>query len=252
MKKANSEKWKACDISQLVNHFHKLKESQYERLEALHLNAEDLTDLFNNGSELFSFDIKMGLKNKRSVDKFSFRPTIKVNYANGKASLEKKFRFGLGAIPADASRVPYAFKEWMTKNWMELDSSLIDDAFVAFLPDKNAPKTDKPGLPNPYKRLLSYHFTKSINKDFFEFLLTYKGEINYLAFHLGIDKNKIEHKDQFNFSPVIEVNVSKKTLSDDFIEKVHRWGLRSFETKKDQEVVYYEYLAPCPSTCNIV
>ncbi len=264
------ENWKRCDISYLVHHFHqftgKNDSKHHERLKAVHLEKKDIDVLFGDPACVEYFNIWMGLDSqKSSPESFTFKPTIEVKLKDVKDPIIKAFQYGEPKVspksPVPDHQVPLPFKEWMVKNWMELDTSLVDDAFVAFLPDKNRviPAAASPGPPNLLQRLLGYHFTddstnrkgsivEGINKEILLFIRK-QTAITRFIFHLGVDNNRAGHKDQFNFTPVFEItSVGGPKNIDSYL-----LGLKSFKVPSVGSSLttntYVEYLAPCPSTC---
>jgi hypothetical protein len=245
--------WKKCDVNKLVEHFHAYKKthSQFERLNMVSLTKKQIAKLFNSNKTIKSFDVFFGLDKKTSpTDEFTFRPTITVQYSNN-SSLTMEFRHGKEINPKTSAVVPHQFKEWLTKNWMELDGSLIDDVFGSFFPTTGPKNPILPQMRKP-QRLLGYHFTKEHNTEFLDFINKSKKKIQQFWFHLGVDMNKSGHEKEFVFSPVFEVHTPVLRRED--IVSVHRSGLRTTPLKNTKnvilnEAVYYEYLKPCPSTC---
>lgn len=285
-KRAN--RWRECDVNQLAGHFHKfsewnsMSESQFERLGELHLTNKELKELFSAPDNIESFDIRMGLDSEvSSKDKFTFKPVINVRYAKGKPK-EKEFHHGpvptLRQAVADtntnqSARVPAQFKSWLTKNWMELDASMIDDVFTASTDatsDQNKVMENKRnGIPikRINQRLHSYHFTENLNDAFFHFIRNLKKygpdtRLDYFVLHLGVDMNKLAHKEMFSFSPVFEVRLigakpqqivelrasGLRCVPEVFVS-AHREKNESQVVYTGNETVYYEYVMPCPPTC---
>jgi hypothetical protein len=272
----NSEKtaqWKKCDVNNLVANFCRFtgEGSQYERLGALYLQDDDVAILFperseKNPSPIESFAIKFALDtNVAGMGEFNFRPFISVRQTGVTSPAESPFCFEheykkTNVSPRNAAEVPPEFKDVVTQNWIDLDVSLIDDVFTASLPDtsfkKNGPRIPPKRVP---QRLLAYQFKNGsnpgdqANPTFLDFINKHSGQIRTFAFHLGIDMNKFPHKDQFTFSPVIELTVETITPAERgrLLETIHQNGLRACPVKgaADLATVYYEYMAPCPSTC---
>jgi hypothetical protein len=256
------ELWKKCDVNKLAEHFHCYRplDSQFERLSTVNLNDETIKWLLLGNGKITSFEISFGLDEKVSpAEKFTFSPVISVVYSNkdtGAAGFHhvKKTRSmppdGVTFAP-DVAEVPEEFKDWMVKNWIELDVSLIDDVFKA-TPKKKVGESMTRRDP---QRLLKYCFTETTNSAFLKFIndiIENNILIERFYFHLGVDMNKFNHKEEFGFAPVLEVQIPKTT--DEFLLKIHRAGLRSKLMKNAKEedvegVYYYEYLTPCPSTC---
>jgi hypothetical protein len=249
--KDRSDFWKKCDVNNLAGHFHKYNSiSQFERLGQLYLNKDDLDALFPKGKEIYSFDINLGLDDDLSnIDAFTFRPFISVKYtATGKA-VERMFQYATHANvdPAFSTPVPLAFKDWLCNNWMALDVSLIDDVFAASFDD--IVDIRQPGLPTQRinKRLLAYHFNEKFNTAFWDFVRDHRGSLDLFVFYLGIDLNKLPHKDMFTFSPIFEMRINNATEKE--IYKLRKAGLRCVPLSAKAESVYYEYSSPCPSSC---
>lgn len=248
-----AKKWKQCDVSKLVRHFHQFgAQSQYERLEAVHLTEESLDELFPIGEKIKSLDIQLGTSEKRSpIKRFTFQPYATVTFENKKNPDPKPFTHGIGGKPIDAQIVPYEFKEQLCKNWRELDINLMDDVFKANSKEKVQESDGAPSVRSTPKRLLGYHFTKEINPVLLKVLNERKTQIVDFIFHLGVDMNKFSAKDQFSFSPIFELRFANQPILEEkqaFAYSLHKLGVRSFETKGG-DLVYLEYVLPCPSTC---
>lgn len=273
---ASITEWITCDVNDLAGHFHCYKGgNQFERLEWVHLNPPELKKLFTASGEMESFTISMALdipaqdKTGEKKKSFTFRPVISVKY---KEEGEQWDYFSNDNIVPDpghlhqAAKVPAEFKDALSQNWVELDISNMDDVFTASIP---LSKTNAPGrTPKPApQRLLSYKFTlgdpgkpeTEANITFFKFIddLRKTHEITIIKFHLGTDMNKLNHKDKFTFSPVLEVwadlriNGGAKNKEDDsFIKALHKARLRCGVPNDTGDLpALYEYMMPCPSTC---
>lgn len=271
--------WKKCDVNKLVEHFHRYDKDkddgrgQVDRLGVLHLDAEKRARLFPEkkhaaGKKLTitSFHISFGLDEEKSpTDRFTFRPAIHVVFSDG---CKEDAEFDYGLPKEDGSQitnevhnnvVPPPFKEWLSKNWMELDINLVDDVFVAF-PKPDVSKTEKTLVPPRREsvRLRGYHFTSTTNNEFLKFINDcLERPMLQFYFHLGIDMNKFGHKEEFSFSPVFEVVIPEPPPR--IVVDIHRYGLRSVQIKGEDEQgkdikilgesVFYEYMMPCPSSC---
>ena len=122
----------------------------------------------------------------------------------------------------------------------------IDDVFVSTFEEGIGQLTP---VMRTNKRVLAYHFSEYTNPNFFEFINKYKARIKEFIFHLGVDMNKFNHHNVFAFSPVFEVHISD--VSKDDIFHVHRLGFKSHAVgNTGVEAVYFEYMSPCPPTCN--
>jgi hypothetical protein len=244
------ENWKTCDVNNLATNFHRYDKSseQHDRLEMLYLEPYDVEALFTTTNEIESFAIHLALdKEAPQLDAFNFRPLISVKHKDTRKGVPVEKSFQPGPTPEDTvAAVPFIFKEWLTKNWMELDTNLIDDVFTAsFGPEGSENKLQPVKRAN--KRLTSYYFSKELNPIFFEFIRTHQFNIKHFIFHLGIDMNKFNHKDQFTFSPVFEVHIHKQ---EDQNVTIHQHGIRSSPSNDPgTDIAYFEYSAPCPSTC---
>jgi hypothetical protein len=276
--KKRADRWRECDVNHLAGHFHRFQKtdedhtSQFVRLGQLYLYKADLDSLFPAGTKIESFHIRLGL-DAPNKDNYTFMPEISVKHTD--KTLDLGFFYGPSphrmqpqpadpcvALPQEAkpsAKIPPILKDWLTKNWMELDASLIDDVFTSSAyPEMDAAEREehkKLGLPiqRTNQRVYAYHFNSKTNKAFFECIDRHKGKIQYLTFHLGVDMNKFAHKEMFSFSPVFEVYLCNPNQED--IRHLRASGLRCIPVKDDNdkltndEVAYYEYSAPCPSTC---
>lgn len=287
-KKKNNHRaayWRECDVNHLAGHFHRfnkedtMRASQFERLGELHLTGKELKKLFSQPSHIDSFDIRLGLDKKVSTkNEFTFRPVISVIKKGKKKEME--FHHGpfpnpklarTNSITKQSAEVPVHFKSWLIKNWMELDASLIDDVFTASFNDTDMNANTQAGLPvkRDNRRLISYHFNEGNNVAFLNFIRNMpkygpEARLDYFTFHLGVDMNKLAHKEMFTFSPVFEVRLTG--VKPEKISELRASGLRCVpeilipepaEAKKGEQVVYtgnetvyYEYIAPCPPTCS--
>ncbi|MCE7993479.1 MAG: hypothetical protein HEP71_15940 [Roseivirga sp.] len=241
------ENWQCCDIAQLVNHFHFMEKDksgdlQQMRLGALVLEGEALSLL--KSDSLKSLTLHMALTKKEAVNgEATFAPILEVCKEGG---LEGSATFKPYSSDAPYSGlVPGVFKEAVNRNWLLIDSTLVDDLFLAYKP------TEKNQIPQ-LQRLLRYHISKKTNTLLFD-VLTMKGvqdNLKAIDLYMGADMNKLDDKGAFTFTPVIVLRTKK--LDDETLLAIAKKGLRSFGglTDDDDDEVLFEYLKPCPSTCN--
>lgn len=247
----HANRWKKCDVNNLAASFHRYDgNSQHERISTLHLDKNDLKELFPKKEELVSFQLTFGLNEETTSDyPVAFVVIISASHASGLIT-EKLFRYGRPSDPVASAKVPFEFKEWLHKNWMELDMSQVDDVFAASLPTKLSRLEKNTVLvKRTTQRLLSYPFAaKDRNEIFFNFIKQNKSLIQNLVFHMGVDMNKYNHKEEFSFSPIMEAKFIKASPKE--IMQIYRSGLRCIpaDNKKDDSA-YYEYMKPCPPTC---
>jgi len=265
--------WRKCNVNNLAENFHRYENEtsdyQFERLRTLSLSTPDIERCFKENGTIDSFNIAFGLHEKiSSPDSYNFTVMIRVRLVGNTAQhvihTEAVFNPIKPKVPQDASpgtaKVPPIFKEWLTKNWLELDVNLLDDVFTA-CPVVTMPLQPivPPGTPTPTtpmltqrqpKRLRSYHFNDKANTAFLMFINKHKLDIQDFQFHLGVDMNKFQHREEFGFSPVFEVHLPKLSESD--LAEMHRQGLRSYLIEVDgkiKDAVLFEYSSPCPSSC---
>lgn len=279
-KKSRFEKnvnfWKSCDVNNLAVNFHRLSQSQYQRIGNVYLKDTHLTALFPKKVKpddimIESISIRFALDKKYSQGKeFNFRPIISVKLKNKTQPEERQFYFNLNRIPQartqqksgisnPSAEVPIEFKEVLNQNWINTDAGLVDNLFGASLLQASDDPKDAETIPKrTSQRLLGYNFRNNsdvdqVNKTFFDFLNENTGKIRRFVLHLGMDMNKQDRKDQFTFSPIIEVLVKPDNKKDRLaiLDSIHQKGLRSRPslTDADSPEVYYEYMMPCPSTC---
>jgi hypothetical protein len=246
----HASRWKKCDVNNLAASFHCFDgNSQHERISTLHLTRRDLKSLFPKDEQVTAFQLTFGL-NEETTHGYpvAFRVMIKVSHFSGLVT-GKPFRWGLPADLAASSKVPFEFKEWLHKNWMELDMSQVDDVFTASLPP-DPPQSVISDVPAKRitQRLLCYPFAGNKNDIFFGFIKDNISRIQNLIFHMGVDMNKYNHKEKFSFSPIMEAQFKKPSPED--LTKIYRSGLRCIPTGNDDEdSAFYEYMKPCPPTC---
>jgi hypothetical protein len=250
--------WKECDVNKLTGHFHQYggsKVSQFERLSMISLGSADIQTLFQKTKVIHSLSIHFGLDNETSLtDAFTFTPMITVNHKGNRVlnPPTAAFKHGLVQTTTGAAKVPHEFKEWLNRNWMELDVSLVDDVFTSSF-EAHDKKTRKPvPFKRISKRLLAYHFTNSTNPDLYHFIRKHKNRIEQFIVHLGVDKNKLGHKEEFAFSPVIELHLLKPKKPNVLYQDIHEMGLKSSpfaNNDKKRGIVYFEYISPCPPSC---
>lgn len=273
--------WINSDPSDLARHFYgtikqqELSDSftnQLVRVNELSLPLDSLLKHFTTGSKVKKVIIEMGFSSEISKNaSMSFAPTftaeledvedpigpiafIAPEYSSKKSNISHN-RLGDSPIPED-------LKQYLKQNWNQLDNSLIDDIFMAYVPPKNNTDTKQPIM----SRLLRYVFKPSsasdTNGDINSSLIDLLNEItsnkndinntpilNSFTLHLGVDYNKLNHKDQFTFSPILELNYPTPLLSPVAARKLHRSGIRFILNDDDTETALLEYVRPCPSTC---
>lgn len=240
------ENWQRCDIAQLVNHFHFMEKGksgdlQQKRLESMIMDGKALSTL--KSVAIKSLTLHMALSKKKAVNgKVTFQPILEVSKADDSADFSP-FR-PLASDDSHSGLVPDAFKEAVNRNWLLTDSSAVDDLFLAYKPTE---KHETPQL----QRLLRYHISKKTNTLLFDVLTMKEVQQNLKAINLymGADMNKLSDKAEFTFTPVIELRLKK--LDDKTLLKIARKGLRSASgLAKDDDGILFEYLKPCPATCN--
>lgn len=268
--------WKSCDVNNLAINFHRLSESQYERIGSVYLKDTDLIKLFPEKDEpdsimIESMSIQFALDKKYSRgNEFNFMPVISVKLKNKKHPVERQFYFNLNRVPQAGTReksdisnpsakVPIEFKEVLNQNWINTEVSMVDDLFGAsLLLASDDPEIAQTVPKRASLRLLGYNFRNNsaidhVNRNFFDFLNENTGKIKRFTLHLGMDMNKQDRKDQFTFSPIIQILVRPDNKKDRLaiLESIHQKGLRSHPSLADADSpeVYYEYMMPCPSTC---
>lgn len=264
------DRWRKCNVNNLAEHFHRyvndgkiLGHQQFERMRFLNLSNEALIRLcfkpnpIGEQKQLTSLVINLALdKDPSPVNAFTFNAEITANYNSGEIVTEVfQSHNAIEAIqksPAaytGSEQVPPTFKGWLTKNWLELDITLIDDVFAAC-------EHGEPGTRvthRPLNRLFGYHFGPTANTHFLHFLNEHLGEIENFYLHLGVDMNKFAHREEYSFSPVFEVHLPKN-LEDHEVVSIFRHGLRGATEPEELAKlnilpVYYDYSSPCPSSC---
>lgn len=268
----NIKHWKKCDVNNLAANFNRLPSggSQYERLSQVYLPEDHVEKLFPkateaNPSPVESIAIRFALDAAMPNNaEFNFRPIISVKHTGITTPLPIEFPFSFErkqTEPGPQAVVPHQFRDVINQNWIELDISLMDDVFTAALPDNCSGKNgavieETRRVP---KRLLAYIFKNGpkeedrVNVGFLKFINENSGNIKELVLYLGADMNKYGHKDKFTFSPIIEV-ILKTTAGarrTQFFESAHANGIRTIGAQNDLDkgYAYFEYMAPCPSTC---
>lgn len=239
--------WQRCDIAELVYHFHFMEKDksgdlQQKRLRSMILEGEALSHL--NSVPAKELTLHMALSKKKAVNgEVTFAPILEAS-KGGEAVATARFRPYSSDDPY-SGLVPGAFKEAVNRNWLLTDASQVDDLFLAA---KSSKKKETPQL----ERLLRYHINEKVNTLLFEVLALEGVQKNLkgLYLHMGADMNKVNDKTEFTFTPVIELRTKK--LDDNTLLAVARKGLRSAGGlgKDDDDGILFEYLKPCPSTCN--
>lgn len=241
------QNWQSCDIAELVYHFHFMEKDksgdlQQKRLRAMVLEGEALSRL--KSIPLKELTLHMALSEKQAVNgEVTFAPILEVS-KEGDPGTTATFRPYSSDEPY-SGLVPGAFKEVVNRNWLLTDASQVDDLFLAA---KSSEKNETPQL----QRLLRYQISEKVNTLLFE-VLALEGvqkKLKGLYLHLGADMNKMNDKTEFTFTPVIELRTKK--LDDHTLLAIARKGLRSAGGlgKDDDDGIFFEYLKPCPSTCN--
>lgn len=243
----NIENWQRCDIAQLVNHFHYMNKEksgglQQERLESMVLEGEALNSF--KSVPIKSLTLHMALNTAQSINgEVSFGPILETSKSDASSDFTP-FSIYQEDDPY-SGLVPGAFKEAVNRNWLLTDSSMVDDLFLAYKP------TEKKKAPQ-LQRLLRYHISKKTNTLLFEVLTMEEVRANLKSIHLymGADMNKANDMAEFTFTPVIELRTKK--LDDKTLLAIAKKGLRSAGglTKDDDDGILFEYMMPCPSTCN--
>jgi hypothetical protein len=260
------ENWKQCDVLYLANHFHMLesKSKQFIRLDSVHLDSTDIERLFIGKAEIQSIDISFGLSELVSpTHKLTFAPIIKIQFID---SINQEVAEFKPVMPknepglADA-KVPYPFKEALSKNWMELDTNLLDDIFMSRVKagSKNAQDPNAKNASQPFfnvQRLHGYHFCCSKNEELFKYVNTNRHILVQFIMYLGVDLNKFGDPYEFSFSPIFGLVFSSapsepqglaKTLT---VRSAKEITERLGREEVTSTTVYFEYMKPCPSTCD--
>lgn len=241
--------WQKCDVSQLVNHFHFYESEsspiQQKRVESLRLEEGGIDYLRTTGN-IESITFEMGLSSEGSENgQLTFAPVWSVRSAGVEGFVP--FEFTKPEQQLGLNLVPGIFKDMVSRNWMNLDPSLIDDLFLANKPSKSGKTT---GL----QRLLYYHFSVKNNPVFFHVfrLDEVREKLKGIYLFPGADFNKMNDRSEYTFSPVIQL-VTKK-LSAHALSEIARLSLRVStgmgDSDDDDDSILFEYMMPCPSTCN--
>ena len=105
-----------------------------------------------------------------------------------------------------ATPVPLAYMNNVTRVWEQLRMELIDDSFLAIIPQDSQTNASN------FQKLNRYVFSPEINKSVFRLIngliTNKKRRTDYIGFHLGLDMNKELDRSIFSFTPVLEVNFS--------------------------------------------
>lgn len=243
----NVRNWQRCDIAQLVNHFHEMREAtgdfQQVRLKCVALKGEALGIL--KSGIISDMTLHMALKKEQSVNgAISFEPVLEVAKSDNSVAFASFSPFD-NDLPL-TELVPYAFKEAVTRNWLLTDANGVDDLFVAY-----KPKAEKGSIPE-LQRLLRYYISGKTNSLLFNVLNMeeVRKEMKGVHLHLGADMNKAYDRSEFTFTPVVELRTGK--LSEKTLLEIAKAGLRSSVgiNASGDDSILFEYLRPCPSTCN--
>lgn len=257
----NKEELKQCIINweegtagSMVDHFNyfDLKPAnggggQHRRMPCLILTDTQLSTLFNSKKHIVNLAISLGLQihKKQSV----FCPVIECFYDQGDPEITA-FTFDSHAASQSTlrrsytdSRIPELLAHTLCRNWLQLENNQLLTVFNRITSDQT-------------ERVLSYKFRnepvkvgESENHRLLSFMNNHLGNIKEFCFYLGVDLNKAGHRNQFSFSPVIEVKTNGQ-LSDDEVIRLHREGTMTYYSKSDDsELVFFEYISPCPATC---
>ncbi|WP_156169070.1 hypothetical protein [Kordia jejudonensis] len=222
------ERWKHEDVLQLANHFHRLKENQFERSNEFAMQDDDVA-LFETVKEhIKTMKIYLALDAKEK-EKFTFFPILYIDDHDGNKYHFKMYDKASESSHGEAEFVPEIFKNMIAKNWSEIDFHLIDDLFTARQKKENAPEVTV--------RVEHYKICDEIIV-----VLQKLPTINGITFYSGIDMNKFSDKYQISFTPVLGFKHDQAT-SENFT-----LGFQSvLEFSKGE--VFVEYTSPCPPTC---
>ncbi|MGB3467947.1 MAG: hypothetical protein WBA74_21860 [Cyclobacteriaceae bacterium] len=245
--------WVKGNNMEMVNHFNYFDSTptngggQHRRMPCLILTQDQISTLFNSRKHINHLSISLGLGKKEGMP--AFCPIIKCWY-NENASEPEAFHFD--AVKASQStlrrklsesRIPEILAKTLCQNWMDLESNQLLNVFN---------RVDN----SLTERVLAYKFrhsegtaADSENHRLLSFMNSHLGYIEEFCFYLGVDLNKVANRNQFSFSPVIEVILNRK-ISDAEVVRLHREGILTYYNESDDsERAFFEYISPCPATC---
>lgn len=245
--------WVKGSNMEMLNHFNyfdpkpKKGGGQHRRMPCLILTQDQIKELFNSRKHISHLSISLGLGKKEWMP--AFCPIIQCWYDENSSKPEA---FNFDSIKASQStlrqglsesRIPEILAVTLCRNWMNLEDNQLLNVFNRIDGDLT-------------ERVLAYKFRhsestieNSENHRLLSFMNSHLGKIKEFCFYLGVDLNKVPNRDQFSFSPVIEVILNGK-LSDAEVVRLHREGILTFYNKSDDlERAFFEYISPCPATC---
>jgi len=173
------------------------------------------------------------------------------------------------AVGTGAYQVPQSYLELVSSTWRDLKLSKIEDVFTARVLNGLSIRPD-------LSRLLGYVISRNTNSNIYHMLVKYlfgedtDFELLFIGFHFGIDLNKMERSDLFGYVTVIELRLKPKAdhgfsaeelltqppyhhLIFDPSAEVNILSTQmnpKLEEEEETVQVLYQYLHPCPSTCN--
>lgn len=240
----NFTNWKNFPNTGLANCFYGKSDSasQFKRILKLEIPKDDIDKINNAEKTLTKISIYMGLKSPYDMPPVAtFSPVFECHFKE----TEEKLNAEMEPAKMDGSNLPTSIiptelKDALTKNWKMLENHLIDDVFIAEKPDTETNEPER-------SRLLKYVMTDDENISAIN-EISKKEKIIEVHLLLGVDYNKFFLKDQFSFSPILEIRFDKDAIPLDRIGYFHLQGVR-FVRYEDYHSMFIEYIRPCPSTC---
>ncbi|RJE75047.1 hypothetical protein [Reichenbachiella sp. MSK19-1] len=248
------QNWIQCSVFDLARNFDGINllteintppVTQFSRVSTYDMLMPDALSTKSVDTEMTSAVLFMGLSAVNPINtEVTFAPYFEINYADSsKAYVSMDINTPDQSTDHDPnledSIISERLKDTLIRNWMTLDSHLLDDIFT---------REELINRRNERVRLMGYKFGEGTpNTIFLDCMNEHRGNISRVSLHMGMDYNKFQQGDQFSFSPILEIQLNS-TLNHEEIGKIHEFGARYEATAKASTIVI-EYITPCPTTC---
>lgn len=231
---ADLDNWKKTDVLKLASHFHKWcsKTHQHKRVYNFEMAPEYLAQ-FNGLDTIKLINICLAVKSVVNEGEFAFYPVLEIHLEASKPVVYLPL-IGYEAPPNEVAPlsdiVPGIFKEMISKNWHNIQMSLVDDLFLA---KKQSDGSFGAEMVRVHHFEIGERMIAHINA------IRAVGPVDGVVLYPGVDMNKMADKHMISFTPILGIKHPE-------INSIHaQHGV--IETIESE--TFIEYSSPCPPTC---